>query len=189
MITHTIALRYSKALFELDKSPDVLRGRLEALDSIIKVFKSHPKLKDYFSSPHIPEEQKEKIFTETLKSLNDPQLVQYLVALLRKQRFKYLPEIVDAYGHLVDQALGTLEAKLISAVPVAPETRNQLEKKLEKTYGRKVTLTDEIDPSLIGGGILMIANQMIDFSIKGKLAKLKEDLLSTHMRQPNAVKT
>lgn len=180
MITHDIALRYAKVLFQLATNQEELKRRLDALEHIVYVLNHYPKIKQYFSSPHISVEQKEKVVAKSLGTHVDPQFVQYLMTLLKKRWFNHLPEILKQYRQMVTEAFGIIEGRLITAEPLNSVTKDKLKSKLEKIYQKKLELKEEVDSQLIGGGILIVANQLIDFSIKNKLTKLKNDLLSTN---------
>lgn len=177
MNTSDTALRYSKALFQSGSSKEELERRLSDLTQIIETFKQFPKVSKFFASPQISIESKKQALNSALSGI-DPQLKYFLFLLLDKNRFKLLPDILHFYRSMVIERIDALEVHLITASPIDAEIRNSLKEKLEKMYRKTILIKEEMDPTLIGGGILMIGNQQIDFSIKGKLAKLKRDLLS-----------
>ena len=67
---------------------------------------------------------------------------------------------------------GIKEASVISAVALSPELKEQVMAKAEKIAGGKVTLSEKVDPSLIGGFILNIKDLQLDESVKTKFSKL-----------------
>lgn len=180
MITHDIALRYAKVLFQLATNQEELKRQLDALEHLVSVLNHHPKIKHYFSSPHISVEQKGKVVAKSLGTHMDPLFVQYVMILLKKRWFNHLPEILKQYRQMVMEALGMIEGRLITAEPLDHSMKEKFKSKLEKIYQKKLKLKEETDSQLIGGGILIVSNRLIDFSIKNKLTKLKNDLLSTN---------
>lgn len=173
-----VALKYAKALFHLTSSKEQLESRLVDLKQIEHVITQKPQLRTFFSSPQISQEKKEKVLQNSLGSHIDSQLLSFCTLLLEKRRFKYFSEIVKKYEKMVMAKLDLLEGRLITAMPIDAELKAKVQQVLEKRYQKKVILKDEVNPHLLGGGILLIDNQQLDFSIRGKLNRLKDDLLS-----------
>lgn len=172
-----VASKYSKALFNLTPSVQDLEKRLSRLQEIIKLL-DKPYLKNFFASPQISQQQKMEFLKEVLKQNVDSELLSFFLLLLEKKRLKYLPEIAKHYSELIRNKKGILKARLLTAFPLDEKTRASLKEKLDQMYHKNIEIDNQIDPSLIGGGIIFIGSQMLDFSLNGKLSKLKKDLLA-----------
>ena len=181
MISGEVASRYSRALFKLAATPVELERRLQDLESVLAALHESPKLGFFLSAPQIRMEQKEKVLETSLKGQIDEKLLHFLYFLLEKGRMRHLPEIAKEYHLLVKENLGILEANLITAVPAGKSHTEQLKKRLEKIFGKKVEMKEKLDPQILGGAILILANQVIDWSVRNKLARLKERLLATRL--------
>lgn len=172
-MTQAIASRYAKALFEVDAPKGVLEKRLEDFDLLLKFLKQDPHLAHLFTAPHITVDEKKGI----LKTLGfDPVFLKFLSFLIERGRWEFLPQIAKHYRLKVDQQLGIWEAKLVSAVPIDQELEERLKSNLQKKFHKQIRLDKAIDPKLIGGARLMLDNEMIDWSLAGKLNKLKKEL-------------
>jgi F-type H+-transporting ATPase subunit delta len=174
------ALRYSKVLFNLASSNEERENQLGNLNEIVAIFNQNPQIALFFSSPHISPSIKIKSLETSLTKYLDKKMISFFSVLLEKKRFQSLPGIVKEYGRLVNKEMGIMDAHLIAAEPIDAILKEKLAEKLGKIYHSKILIKEKIDPSLIAGGILLIANQLIDFSIKTKLIKLKKDLLSMY---------
>lgn len=174
-----VAIRYSKGLFNVTDSWE-LENRLKYLDSFLKIF-SNPQIKLFLSNPQISQERKGELLQKVLKDHIDNELLSFLLLLLEKRRFKHLPEIVREFQILFNEFQGILQPRLITAFPADNNIVDSIKSKLSDVYKRKIDLKTEVDPSLLGGGILIIGNQMLDFSVKSKLKKLKQDLLAINV--------
>lgn len=163
------ASRYAKALFLLAKT-----DFREELKSFVAILQKNPSIHRFFNSPHIPLKAKSQVLE---KGKLDPTLMTFLNLLLKNSRFGELPEIVKEYSHLVREKLGIEESFLKSALPLSEEQYQTLKSKLEQYTGKKMELEVAVDPKLLGGGVLKMNNHLLDFSVKGKLARLKEELL------------
>ncbi len=131
----------------------------------------------FMMSPQFDDALKVDLLKRSLGENYDPLIETFILYLFKKKRLEFLPEIIKEYRRLVSEKLGILDVRLISATAVDAGTNEKLAQKLDELFQRKTIINNEIKPSLIGGGILMIGNKMLDASVKGKLSRLKKHLL------------
>lgn len=177
MINKSITSRYAKALFNLDLEKDAnLEKRIQDLETLTSLLESQPKIKKFFSAPHIKIEEKENLLKSIINNQFDSTFVEFLYYLLQQQRLMELADIGFEYRRLADEHLGIWEASLMTAIPINEDVKNALKTKLESYYNKKIKLKELIDPQIIGGARLVVANQMIDWTLKNRIRKLKERL-------------
>lgn len=181
MSTSEIALRYSKALFNSASSKN-FEKQLNDLALIEKVL-SKPQIKQFLSDPRVNITTKKEILIKNFRDSVDNTILSLLLILLDYKRLKNFSEIVSLYKKLVHNSQGIMTVLLTTATPLDDEAKMMLIKKLESSYQKKIVIKEKIDPQLIGGGTLSIGNRMIDFSLKGKLSRLKEELLDTNIHK------
>lgn len=179
MMYDTISIRYAKVLFELDCKSHSLDKRLDDFTSIKNTFKAHPQLVRFMRAPHVTLQEKQDVIQGIFKEVFDPVFIHFLVFLLQRRRLNRLEQIARIYRFLVNQYLGKWEADLVTAVPVDRDNEAKLVKKLESMFNKKIILNKKIDPHIIGGGILVLSNSMLDWSVTGRLKKLKEHLIAS----------
>lgn len=181
MEAEDISTKYAKALFAMI-TPEKLHEGLKHIHVMDQLMSD--KILSFFKNPIIVLENKKKVLKDIFsssfqkKSTLVETLFHFLYLLLEKQRFGLIKEIFQKFRLLAHESMGVLEGQLITPAPVAAAMRKKLEKKLELKFGKKVLLQESIDPSLVGGAVILVENHLIDFSIKGKLARLKKYLLS-----------
>lgn len=73
------------------------------------------------------------------------------------------------------QAAGML-AWVQSAIPLTEEQRGLLKRRLRERFGQEFILRVEIDPSLLGGLVVSVKDQVFDGSVAGRLNALGERL-------------
>lgn len=173
------ASRYAKALFSLST-----KDYRKSLKDFLSLLQKNPTIDRFFTSPHIPLKSKSAVLDKALeKGLQlDSTVVTLLKLLLKNGRFEALPEIVQEYSRLIREKLGIAEAFLKSAMPLNAEQMRAFKEKLEKFTGKEMELEISLDPKLLGGGVLTLNNHLLDFSVKGKLARLKEGLLNPGLK-------
>jgi len=69
-----------------------------------------------------------------------------------------------------------LTVKVSSAVPLTKEEQAALREKLEARFGQNLALDFEVEPSLLGGVVVRVGDQIVDGSAKSKLEALKQTL-------------
>ncbi len=181
MTIRSAAARYAKVLFNLDKTKGNFEERIEDFKEIVTILKGNPKLLQFLKSPQILLAEKRKVFEKVLKGTIDNTFINYLSYLVEKSALDYLSNIEREYRRLVDALLEIWEVDVVTAVPLDEKSELKLKEKLEKEFQRKVILYKDVDPSIIGGVTLVIENKMVDWSIAGRLKKIKENLISTEV--------
>jgi F-type H+-transporting ATPase subunit delta len=73
---------------------------------------------------------------------------------------------------------GVLDARIASAYPMTGEQVASVVALLETKYGRKVKAEVAVDPDLIGGISIRIGDEVMDASVRGKLAQLADALMN-----------
>jgi F-type H+-transporting ATPase subunit delta len=67
---------------------------------------------------------------------------------------------------------------VISARPLEEQERRDLEKQIGALTGGQVEAQFEQDSSLIGGAIVQVGSTVYDGSVRGRLDRLREELIS-----------
>lgn len=178
MISQNIGQRYSKALFNLSPSEDNLKVRSAILKFLAAMIKKTPQISTFFHSPHISKADKKGIIQSALKESEDEIMSSFLSLLIEKGHFKLIPEISDTFKTMADGKLGVAEGHLTTAMPLDQALMDRLKTTLQKILHKKVVLSVTNDPKLLGGGTLFIDNKLADFSLKGKLSRMENHLLT-----------
>ena len=84
-----------------------------------------------------------------------------------------LPSIAEVFHSERESGQGMVSAVLTSAAPLPPEHRSRAIAALEKLTRKKVNLTVQIDPSLLGGAVAQVGSMVYDGSLKTQLARLR----------------
>src|SRR5262249_11847651 len=135
----------------------------------------------FFLNPEISMLQKKELLQ---KVITDVPLRDFLLLLLRKGRFKSLPAIAEKYHRLVQKSEGTQEATLITAQTAPEDLKARLQRHLERIYNQRLSIRETIDPEIIGGALLICDYKLSDFSIKGRLEKMRKHLLHKVYHEP-----
>ena len=169
-----IARRYAKAL------ADVLPAeRLEKVNEEIKTLTSllDDKAIRYFRSPVVSLEKKRSLMEQILeKARVSEELRKVLLLMAQKDRLGIIREFASEFERFVDFRLGIVKAEIVTAVEIDEETLSRIKEKIENLFGKKAEITVKLDPSLIGGFIVKVADKVLDASIKTQLEMLKKTI-------------
>jgi F-type H+-transporting ATPase subunit delta len=100
-------------------------------------------------------------------------IVSSLVEQPRERRVRQL--LANAMDLVADER-GRRVATVVSAVPLSAAQSERLAAALGKRYGGSVTLNTVVDPSVVGGVRVQIADDVIDASVSSRLADLRQRL-------------
>ena len=177
MSQFVIAKRYAKALVHLVKDKD-LETVSQELSSLTQVWTGSGELRQIISDPKIRQDAKEGILKQVLQKLQVQPLVQTFTRyLLSKRRIVLLPEIEQVFAQLVREKLGYLDAEVTVAKTLAAPTILALEKQLSQYSGKKVTVTQQVDPAIIGGIVTRLGSVVIDGSLRHQLIRVRQSII------------
>lgn len=89
-----------------------------------------------------------------------------------------LPDIVDQFNMRYNKLNNIAFGKVISAVKLDDDQLQKLGQAYAKKYNLKeLKLTNQVNPSIIGGVILEVEDYIIDGSVKTKLKKIRAQLV------------
>lgn len=103
--------------------------------------------------------------------------VRDFVGLLGERgRLDHLSEIIAAYRNLVDEDLGQARAEVRTAAPLTDAEKDALLARLGQALGKRTLLEERVDPTLLGGFVAQVGSFIVDGSLDGQLARMRERL-------------
>ncbi len=171
----TIARPYAQAVYQLARDTGQLAQWSEQLEFAAAVAKDGF-MHGLLVSPRYSPAQLEEIVLAVCGDKLSDQGRNFIRLLAENRRLHLLPEIYAQFAKLRDDAERTLQARLISAQPVDSAAQEKIAEALGKRLNRKVTLTSEIDESLLGGAVIRAGDLVIDGSVRGRLERLAAGL-------------
>lgn len=103
--------------------------------------------------------------------------VQNLLFLLAsKNEMHLLPAVIGEIDQYAQRDAAATLTKVTSAIPLTDSERQSLETKLRQQFGSQLVFEYSVNPEILGGVIVRAGDKVIDGSVSGKLAALKEKL-------------
>jgi F-type H+-transporting ATPase subunit delta len=171
-----IARPYAKAVFEYALEQNKVEAWLEFLQSAA-LMSEDKRVKYYLAHPRLTGEQKKQMFFDVLTDSTKEQKC-FLNTLAYFQRFVILPDIVKLYKSLLQKHNNELETTLWVAYPLDEKQQQGLQKALEKYFQKRIKLHIETDKNIIGGAVIRAQDFVIDGSVRGRLKRLKQQLMA-----------
>ena len=175
----TIARPYAEAVFDLAKQSSKVDHWSAALAALAQVAQ-HPDVAMIIGNPRYSTEQvKSVLFACADKTITqDVEVQSFVNTLVENHRLSLLPEIAAQYAVLKAEDAGIQYAKIFTAIPLTPAQQQDVVQMLEKKYACKVRVKEILDADLIAGVKIIIGDDVIDASARGKLQAMAYSLTS-----------
>jgi len=167
------AIRYAKAILSLaidNNKADEVNENMQLISNTMSEAKD---LQIALNSPIIKLATKKEtllaIFGASINSISKG----LIHLLIENKRLSILADIATQYTIIYDFHKGTQAAIVTSAVPLTDDLKEQILIKVKGITGKKVTIENIIDPSIIGGFILRVGDKQFDASISGEMNELR----------------
>ncbi|MCO6428265.1 F0F1 ATP synthase subunit delta [Nitrosomonas communis] len=173
----TIARPYAEAVFRLAKE----RNTLSAWSDMLKVISetiSVGQIQALVSNPGVSADKLSEIILEICGDKLNSEGKNLVALLIENDRIEVLPQLSDLYEQLKAQYEGILEANITSAYEISDKQLEKLVSVLENKFKCKIKTKVNIDPELIGGVKVVIGDEVIDSSVRGKLETMSVALKS-----------
>jgi F-type H+-transporting ATPase subunit delta len=155
-------------------------GTLDELEDELfrfaRIVDAEPDLRVALSSPFIEPERKQQLLDTLLTGKVTPPALRLITEAAFHPRGRSLDKSLDEYASLAAQRRERLVAEVHVAAELSEDQRSRLTAALAAAYGHDVHLNVVLDPEVIGGMAVRIADELIDGSTATRLAALRRRL-------------
>jgi F-type H+-transporting ATPase subunit delta len=167
---------YAQALFAVAEAEGELEQVEDELYRFGQAVQKQPKLREALTDPSLPGDRKRAVVEELLGKKSSPHTVGLVAFLVEQGRAKDLPRIIETMAELAAERRRKALAEVRTAVPLDAKRRGQLAKALSKATGKDIELKVLVDPSVIGGVVARVGDQVFDGSVRRKLELARQQL-------------
>ena len=167
----TLARPYAEAAFRIAQEANQLDAWSNALGHLAAVA-ADAEMQALVDNPNVTTAAVTKFLLDVAGQGFSPDQKNFLQVLAENDRIAVLPEIRDLYNALKQGVEGVKEALIESAYPLDKAPLGSLVADLERRFKCRIQATVKIDPELIGGVRIAVGDQVIDASVRGKLAQM-----------------
>jgi F-type H+-transporting ATPase subunit delta len=170
-----IAAVYARSLFEVAQEQDKLDLVREQLGEFADALEQTRELQVFFFSPYFSSAEKEDGLDRAVSGA-DPAIVNFLKLLIENHRMPVIFRVRREYERLWEEENKLLPVRVTSAVELDSGTVSQIGDKIAEQTGRKVELSSEVDPDILGGIVVRVGNSILDASIRNRLEQLRRQV-------------
>lgn len=171
----TLARPYAEAAYQLAKSANALAAWSDALERLAAIA-ARPEMEECIGNPRLSPEQLAQLCLDVVASKEKTGLSaeqqNFVRVLADNDRLIVMPEISALFNELKHDHEGVKDAEIASAFALDDATLTNLVADLERKFGCKIQATVKVDAELIGGVRIAVGDEVIDASVRGKLAAM-----------------
>lgn len=172
-----VLLKYARSLAEVAVSAGADETVEQDFRALLALLAGAPDFMKTMKNPAIPMSVKTGLVDEVARGAALHRFLHdFLRLLVENHRIAYLPAIFDLYLQEMNRLRGVVQAAMTTAHPLEGSRQRQLNGDLTRVLGRRVELTAQVDPDLIGGIRLEVEGSIYDGSVQRQLERLKEEL-------------
>ncbi|MEM9419741.1 MAG: ATP synthase F1 subunit delta [Planctomycetota bacterium] len=175
---NSVGRLYAQALLELSLEQQQLDAVAEEMQDLAGLIESDADLRRLIENPILDSNQRSGMLQRLFEGKLSDLLYRFLQTINRKDRLAALPAIASAFASLVADHRNQIEVEAHVAAAMDDATAGRVADGLGATLGKQVTLTQHIDPSLIGGLKLRIGDRLLDASVASQLRSIEQQLIA-----------
>lgn len=177
MLVDAAAERYATAVFELAKEAQKVQEVDKELRAATAIASSEPALARALIAPDIPEQVKRNIVQKVFGTRVSTLTLQFIQVLVDAERFAALADVASRFHGLMQDSEGAVQVDVETAVELGQDVKKKVYEQVAKHTGRDPVVHWGVDPELLGGVVVRIKDNIIDYSLKSQLHELRERLL------------
>jgi F-type H+-transporting ATPase subunit delta len=165
---------YAQALFSVAEAEDALETVEDELFRFARALEQEGRLRETLTDPAFPVERKKAVLNDILGDRASPHTISIVGFLVEQGKAREFTAIVDELVALAAERRKAAVAEVRTAVELTEKHRQDLIEALEQATGKKIELKVVVDPSVVGGVVARVGDQVIDGSIRRRLEIARE---------------
>ena len=169
----TLARPYAEAAFQLAKGANSLPAWSASLANLAAVT-ANEQMVESIGNPRMSPAQLTELCIQVATGNAELSTEQqsFVRVLVDNQRSSVLTEISTLFEQLKHAHEGVKDAEITSAFALDDNTLKTLVADLERKFGCRIQVSVKVDAALIGGVRIAVGDEVIDASVRGKLAAM-----------------
>jgi F-type H+-transporting ATPase subunit delta len=173
------SLQYANALADVVLQQGAAEPARKQLEDFKALYAESTELRNFLATPAVSRQQKHAVIEKLAARLGASRIIRnFLFLIIDNQRAHLLPEIADAFEHVLRERQGVAEAEVTSAVELNSRQKSTLLNTLERLTGRKIEAKYTLKAGLIGGAVVRIGDTIYDGSLRNRLNLLRARLIA-----------
>ena len=167
---------YGGSLYDLAAEEQLSDEILSELNEIVKLFREDPDYLRLLKEPAIDLDERKGLIEKAFGGQAERYVVNFLKILCERGILGEFEGCTEEFTRRYNADHNIAEAVVISAVALSDGQAAALKSRLEKVSGKTVTLTNKIDPAIVGGLKVELEGSQFDGTVSGRLAGISGKL-------------
>jgi F-type H+-transporting ATPase subunit delta len=168
-----LARRAVLAVAEKDGSLDEVEDQLFRFGRILD---REPELGSLLADENVPADKRVELLRQVLGDKVSPVTATLLEQTVRNRRGRHLDVAAEELSELAAAQRDRSVAHIRTPVRLSAAQEQRLVESLSRLYGRAISLQVEHDPTLLGGLVARVGDELIDGSVSNRIATAKRKL-------------
>ena len=168
---------YAKAAFEAAKDKGTLARVAEQFGDFVDAVDESAELRNLLQNPQVDARAKQAALAAALAEA-DPTFRNFILLVTEKGRIAEIGEVHQEFEQLIAQEERVIQVELTTAQELSDTEATEILQQIEQAAGQRIDATRTVDPDLIGGLVLRAGSILVDSSVRGRLDKLRDELVS-----------
>ncbi|HUR36338.1 MAG TPA: ATP synthase F1 subunit delta [Terriglobales bacterium] len=175
-----VSSRYARAMADVVVTNKLDAGKTTVdLEQMSETLNASADLRNIWESPSVPSPQKLKLLDAVGAQAGvSKQVRNFLAVLIDQRRIGLLVEITALLKAELNERMGFAEAQVTSARELSADERATLEAEVAKATGKTIRAKYSQDAQVLGGAVVRVGSTIYDGSVRGKLKKIKQQMMS-----------
>ena len=170
-----IAEVYARSLFEVAKEHDVLDRVHDELGEFAEALSDDRTLQVFLFSPYFSSNEKREGVRKIVSDA-DERFVNFLELVAERHRMPAMFRIKREFDALWADEHKLLPVTVTSAVELDESLVEEIGERIQEQTGRKVELSSNVDPDVLGGLMVRVGNMVLDDTVRNKLERLRKQV-------------
>jgi len=173
------AFRYARAFADVVSAARLDTAALERqFNDFLGTWDESTELRDLFLNPAVPAGQKVSVLDKLNTKLGLQKELRNLIAvMINNGRIGEVHDVAKAWRAEMQERQGIRQAEIVTARELTGKERDDLVAGVGKLAGSRIEASFKLDSSIIGGTVVRIGSTVYDGSVRGRLERLREELL------------
>jgi len=167
---------YAEALYAVAEAEGAIRDVEDELFAFAKAIERHSKLREALTDPALPSDRKQAVVHDILGERTHPVTRRLVALVVEAGRAKEIGRIAERLAAVAAERRQSQFAEVRTAVPLSDAQRRRVADALGKAIGRPIEVKVVVDPSVVGGVVARIGDEVIDGSVASRLQAVKGQL-------------
>ena len=171
--------RYASAFLDVVTAAKLDTAALDSqFSDFVATWDGSAELREFFVNPAIPAIEKVAFLDKLNQKLKlQKELRNLLAVMINYVRICQVSEVAQAWRRQLQEQSDIRQAEIVTARELNEQDRGALVAEIGKLAGARVEASFKLDPSILGGTVVRIGSTVYDGSVRGRLDRLKEELV------------